>query len=124
MLLIAAVVFIAVVVMPPTKGMVEMVEKVNPPGYKVARDSKNITDTVNRKLRPNAFKAQLEGKSTADTGKADTGEEGESHPENEKLLTSVDVAQMAKAMVAILFLAAFLWGTEALPLGATDIMVE
>lgn len=112
LLLIAAVVFIAVVVMPPTRGMVEMVEKVNPPGYSVARDSKNITDTVNRKLRPKAFKAHLEGKGTA---------EGEDHPE--KLLTSVDVAQMAKAMVAILFLAAFLWGTEALPLGATDIMV-
>lgn len=123
LLLIAAVVFIAVVIMPPTKSMVEMVEKVDPPGYKVARDSKNITDTVNRKLRPNAFKAQLEGKGTADSSAAVTGEEGESHPEGEELLTSVDVAQMAKVMVAILFLAAFLWGTEALPLGATDIMV-
>lgn len=123
LLLIAAVVFIAVVIMPPTKSMVEMVEKVDPPGYKVARDSKNITDTVNRKLRPNAFKAQLEGKGTADSSAAVTGEEGESHPESEELLTSVDVAQMAKVMVAILFLAAFLWGTEALPLGATDIMV-
>jgi sodium-dependent dicarboxylate transporter 2/3/5 len=110
--IIAAVVFIAVVVMPPPRGMVEMVEKANPPGYTVARDSKNITDTVNRKLRPKAFKAHLEGKSTA---------EDEGHPE--KLLTSFEVAQMAKAMVAILFLAAFLWGTEALPLGATDIMV-
>ena len=123
LLLIATVVFIAVVVMPPTKGMIEMVELVNPPGYKVARDCKNIVDTVNRKLRPNAFKAKLEGKSTADESAAPTGEGGESHSENEKLLTSVDVAQMAKAMVAILFLAAFLWGTEALPLGATDIMV-
>jgi len=33
------------------------------------------------------------------------------------------VARNAKIMIAILFLAAFLWGTEALPLGATDIMV-
>ncbi|MCD6296489.1 MAG: anion permease, partial [Deltaproteobacteria bacterium] len=32
-------------------------------------------------------------------------------------------AQMAKIMVAILLMAAFLWGTEALPLGATDVMV-
>ena len=30
---------------------------------------------------------------------------------------------MAKVMVLILFLAAFLWGTEALPIGATDILV-
>ena len=112
LLLIAAVVFIAVVIMPPPASMVKMVEQVNPPGYTVARDSKNITDTVNRKLRPKAFKAHLEGKSTA---------EDKEHPE--KLLTSVEVAKMAKAMVAILFLAAFLWGTEALPLGATDIMV-
>ncbi|MGB8332943.1 MAG: SLC13 family permease [Desulfobacterales bacterium] len=123
LLLIAAVVFIAVVIMPPPASMIKMVELVNPPGYKVARDSKNIVDTVNRKLRPNAFKAQLEGKNTANTGKPVTGEEGGGHSGNEKLLTSVEVAQMAKAMVAILFLAAFLWGTEALPLGATDIMV-
>ena len=123
LLLIAAVVFIAVVVMPPTKGMIEMVELVNPPGYKVARDCKNIIDTVNRKLRPNAFKAKLEGKDTVAESALTSGEEGGGHSESEKLLTSVDVAQMAKAMVAILFLAAFLWGTEALPLGATDIMV-
>ena len=30
---------------------------------------------------------------------------------------------MAKVTVCILFLAAFLWGTEALPLGATDVLV-
>ena len=39
------------------------------------------------------------------------------------LLTHYQVAQMAKLTVCILFLAAFLWGTEALPLGATDILV-
>jgi sodium-dependent dicarboxylate transporter 2/3/5 len=41
----------------------------------------------------------------------------------EKLLNSADVAQMAKIMVGILILAALFWGTEALPLGATDIMI-
>jgi sodium-dependent dicarboxylate transporter 2/3/5 len=123
LLVIAAVVFIAVVVMPPPRSMVEMVEKVSPPGYKLARESKNIVDTVNRKLRPSAFKAHLDGKSAADTGDAVIGEAAGGHSEGERLLTSVEVANMAKAMVAILFLAAFLWGTESLPLGATDIMV-
>jgi len=35
----------------------------------------------------------------------------------------MEVARLAKITVAILFLAAFLWGTEALSIGATDIMV-
>nr|MBL0712173.1 anion permease [Desulfobacterales bacterium] len=39
------------------------------------------------------------------------------------LLTPEEVARLAKIMVGILFLAAFLWGTESLPLGATDVMV-
>ncbi|MFZ0614250.1 MAG: SLC13 family permease [Desulfobacterales bacterium] len=123
LLLVAAVVFLAVVLMPPPESMVKMVDRVNPPGYKVARDSKNIVDTVNRKLRPEAFKARLEGKSAAEPSAKATGEEGGGHSAGNKLLTSLEVAQMAKAMVAILFLSAFLWGTEALPLGATDIMV-
>ncbi|MFZ1199987.1 MAG: SLC13 family permease [Desulfobacterales bacterium] len=123
LLLVAAVVFLAVVLMPPPESMIKMVDQVNPPGYKVARDSKNITDSVNRKLRPNAFKAQLEGKSPTEPSAKAGAEEGGGHSETQSLLTSLEVAQMAKAMVAILFLSAFLWGTEALPLGATDIMV-
>jgi sodium-dependent dicarboxylate transporter 2/3/5 len=38
-------------------------------------------------------------------------------------LTPEDVAQKAKVMVAILFMAALLWATEAIPLAATDLLV-
>jgi len=38
-------------------------------------------------------------------------------------LTPLEVAGKAKIMVAVLFTAAFLWGTEAIPLGATDLLV-
>ena len=38
-------------------------------------------------------------------------------------LTPEEVAYKAKIAVAILFVAAFLWGTEAIPLGATDLLV-
>jgi len=38
-------------------------------------------------------------------------------------LTPEEVAYKAKVMVAVLFSAAFLWATEAIPLGATDLLV-
>ncbi|MBN1675143.1 MAG: anion permease [Kiritimatiellae bacterium] len=40
-----------------------------------------------------------------------------------KSLSAEEVAAKAKTMVAILFFAAFLWGTEAIPIGATDLLV-
>ncbi|MFZ7128252.1 MAG: SLC13 family permease [Desulfobacterales bacterium] len=112
LLLAAAAVFIVLTILPPTQAMLNMVTKENPAGYSLGRECKNIVDTVNQKLRPAAFKAAREGKTEA------VGNHGV-----ETLLTAEQVARMAKVMVLILFLAAFLWGTEALPLGATDIMV-
>jgi sodium-dependent dicarboxylate transporter 2/3/5 len=112
LILAAAVVFIALAVLPPTQAMLEMVTQENPPGYSLARNCKNIVDTINQKLRPAAFKAHLEGQTEA------VGSHGP-----ETLMSADQVARLAKIMVLILFLAAFLWGTEALPLGATDILV-
>jgi len=37
--------------------------------------------------------------------------------------TPSEIAYKAKIMIAVLFTAAFLWGTEAIPLGATDLLV-
>jgi len=112
LILAAAVVFIALTVMPPTQAMLEMVARENPSGYSLGRNCKTIVDTVNQKLRPEAFKAAQSGKTEAH------GEHGV-----ETLLTAEQVARGAKVMVLILFLAAFLWGTEALPIGGTDILV-
>jgi len=111
---IAALLFVAIVLLPPPQGMIDMVSKINPSGYKLEKGCATITDTVNKKLRPEAFK---ETKQQVKIG------ESASSQKKEPLLTNIEVAQMAKVMVAILFLAAFLWGTEALPIGATDIMV-
>ncbi|MBI5482301.1 MAG: anion permease, partial [Deltaproteobacteria bacterium] len=52
----------------------------------------------------------------------DAAEEGGGHVAK-ALLTPAQVANLAKLMVLLLLFCAFLWGTEALPLGATDCLV-
>jgi solute carrier family 13 (sodium-dependent dicarboxylate transporter), member 2/3/5 len=106
--IIAAVVFTALVIVPPPQSMVDMVTKISPPGYKLGRSCTTIVETVNEKLRPKAFAAYKQGTQVE---------------EEKPLMDANEVARIAKVMIAILFLAAFLWGTEALPLGATDILV-
>ncbi|BBO80398.1 SLC13 family permease [Desulfosarcina ovata] len=113
--ILAAVIFTFAVMMPPTQGMLDMVKIEKPAGYALPAGATTITDTVNKKLRPEAFKAAQTGETEA------TGAAHDKHVN--PLLTHYEVAQIAKLTVCILFLAAFLWGTEALPLGATDIMV-
>ena len=49
-------------------------------------------------------------------------EEG-AHAEVKPLMTKEQVAFLAKLMVLLLLLCAYLWGTESLPLGATDLLV-
>jgi len=110
LLLIAAIAFMALVLLPPPQSMIDLVSRTNPPGYKVPSGCKTVTDTVNKKLNPTAFSGQ----------KKSHEEEG---ARAERLLTHEEVAQKAKVMLAIFFLAVFLWGTEALSLGATDILV-
>lgn len=111
LIIAAALVFTIIILLPPPQGMLDMVSEKNVAGYKMDKGCETITDVVNKKLRPAAF-AQLK-----------TGTPISSNHESKSLLTNEDVARMAKIMVAILFLAAFLWGTEALSLGATDILV-
>jgi len=108
---IAAIVFTTLVVMPPPQSMIDMVTKSKPPGYKLDKGCTTIVDTVNKKLRPKAFEEYKTGKTVS------------SEKNEHSLLNAQDVAKMAKVMIGILLLAAFLWGTEALPLGATDILV-
>ena len=116
--IIAALAFTFAVMMPPTQGMLDMVKTEKPAGYQLPQGTATITDAVNRKLRPEAYKAQQGGA----VEKQAASEEG-GHSAPKPLLTHYQVAQMAKLTVCILFLAAFLWGTEALPLGATDVLV-
>jgi len=108
---IAAIVFTTLVVMPPPQSMIDMVTKISPPGYKLSSGCTNIVEAVNKKLRPKAVAVSEPGKLVSSTDK------------EHSLLNAEEVARLAKVMIGILFLAAFLWGTEALPLGATDILV-
>jgi len=110
LLLIAVLVFTGVVIAPPPQGMIDLAGKVNPPGYKLGRECNTITDTINQKLRPKAFKAKME-----------QGQNGLS--DSKSLFTDRQAARLAKIMLAIFFLAVFFWATEALPLGATDLLV-
>jgi sodium-dependent dicarboxylate transporter 2/3/5 len=114
----AALAFTFAVLLPPTQGMLDLAEAIRPPGYALPQGAQTITDAVNLKLRPDAFRQSRE--MTQKTG--DVAQDG-GHGSFQPLLTSYEVAQMAKLTVCILFLAAFMWGTEALPLGATDLLV-
>jgi sodium-dependent dicarboxylate transporter 2/3/5 len=111
LLVIAFLCFVGVVMVPPPQSMISLMRQENPPGYSLSPGTKTIRDNVNRKLNPDAFK---ESKKPAD--------EQEAHRSG-RLLTFDDTAQKAKVMLAIFALAVFLWGTEALPLGGTDILV-
>ena len=108
---VAALIFVAVVILPAPQSMIDLVVKNTPPGYTLGKGCMTITDTVNQKLRPKDFAASKNGDPLS------------SAQANVSLLDATKVAGIAKLTIAILFLAAFLWGTEALPLGATDILV-
>lgn len=124
LLLIAFGLFALFVILPPPQALLDLVTMKSPPGYKLDRGTENIVETVNKKLRPDSFKeyqAAKEGKPAVVEKSAATGEEG-AHHEAKPLLTAEQVARMGKVMVLLLLFCAFLWGTEALPLGATDML--
>ena len=110
LLLSAAIVFTILVVIPPPGSMIDLVSKNTPAGYKVGKGCSTITDTMNKTLDPKAYSRAEQA-----------AREKKSH--DEKLLSEKQAAQLTKIMLGIFFLAVFLWATEALPLGATDLLV-
>ena len=60
LLLIAILVFIGLVMIPPHQSMIDLVSREKPPGYKLGPGCKTITETVNKKLRPAAYLAKGE----------------------------------------------------------------
>ena len=111
LMLIALLVFVGMVIVPSPQSLIALVGKADPAGYKLAPGCRSIADAVNLKLRPNAFKASK------------TPDQKAVHHGGKPLMTDRQAAQVAKVMLAIFFLAVFFWATEALPLGATDILV-
>ncbi len=106
----AALVFCVLVVAPVPQSMIDLVSRENPAGYSLPGGCKTIAENIDRKLRPKSV----------ETAK---GAEQQAHSKGHSIITSEEAAQMAKVMLLIFALAVFLWGTEALPLGATDILV-
>lgn len=111
LLFIALICFVGLVLVPVPESMIELMSKENPPGYSLSPGTKTITDNVNKKLNPGAFKASAKGSDDEVVHKSG------------RLFTTQETAKRAKVMLAIFALAVFLWGTEALPLGGTDILV-
>jgi sodium-dependent dicarboxylate transporter 2/3/5 len=116
LLLIGFIVYAILVIIPPPQSMIDLVSKEHPSGYSLSSGVKTITDAVNRKLNPEAFK-----KETKKDGKQVASEEV--HQKHSRLLSERDAAQLAKITLATFALTVFLWGTEALALGATNILV-
>jgi len=113
LLLMAITIFTVLVLMPPPQSMIDMVSAKDPQGYRLPSGAKTIADAINLKLRPEAFKGE----------KAQGPQVDEAHTKAKPLLTAREVAQMAKVTLCIFALVVFLWGTESLPLGATDLLV-
>jgi len=110
LLFFAALSLIFAVMFPVPGSLVDLVERVNPPGYDMMEaDTMTIVDSVNSHRNPEAFKAWRASGRTAEAAKG--------------LASSEQVARKAMIMVGILFMAALLWGTEALPIVGTVTMV-
>ena len=96
-------------IIPVPGGLIDLVEQDNPPGYKLEGETTTIVDSVNYHEDKEAFQEWQEAGS----------------PEDERggLKDAEEVGRLAMIMVAILMVAALLWGTEALPIGGTVILV-
>ncbi|MHC4075442.1 MAG: SLC13 family permease [Planctomycetota bacterium] len=86
---------LAVILSPLPKSLLDLIQKPNVPGYQHLAPGETITDHVSQKIAN----------------------------ENRPTLTARQVAFRAKAMVAILVIAALFWATEAIPLGATAFLL-
>jgi len=87
--------FLTMVLIPVPQSMVSLMTEENPLGAKLEKGTVTYVDSYNKYM----------------------GYKGE------QALTAEQVAQKAKICIALLFTVALLWGTEAIPLGATDFLV-
>jgi len=109
LLFAAVLIILTAYVIPVPDGLKELVGEENPSGYSLQGSTTTITDSVNYKLNREAY----------DEWKV------AGYPEDEKvgLDSDEDVARMAMVMLVILLVAALFWGTEALPIGGTVLLV-
>ena len=109
-LAVAAVALVCTVVLPLPPSLTSLLEEVNPSGYgKMGADTGTIVDSVNHNRNREAFEASRESSGSVRVG--------------DGLDSTEQVARRAMIMLGILFVAALLWGTEALPIGGTVLLV-
>ena len=109
-LIVAAFIFLFMLIMPLPGSLVDLLVEVNPTGYDLMEaDTQTIVDSVNHHENPRAFEAfQNSGRSEQAAKELDSRE---------------DIARRALIMIGILIVAALLWGTEGLPIAGTVTLV-
>ncbi len=113
-LLLGLAIFLVMVLSPAPDSLLSMVKEKAPAGYSLSKGCDTIVQTVNKKMRPTAFAAYQEARASGKPVPAEI---------EKSLISAEEMAKMAKIMVAILLIAALFWGTEAIPIGGTDMMV-
>ena len=109
LLLLAAVFMIGMALLPIPGSLVDLVEEVNPSGrITVETDAGTIVGLE-------SFNNDLAG--------SETWQESEGSADIVGMNRSEEVARKAMIVLAILLVAALLWGTEGLPIGGTAILV-
>ena len=109
-LLMAAFFILSIMILPVPRSLIDLVGQVNPSGYAMmGANTETIVDSVNYRNNPKAYLARQESAGYAEAA--------------ENLDSSEDVARLAMIMLAILVVAALLWGTEGLPIGGTVALV-
>ena len=109
-LIMAALFLLSFMFLPLPGSLINLVNQVNPSGYEmVGPNSETIVDSVNYSKNPETFQAWQETGGSAETA--------------DRLDSSEEVARRAMIMLAILLVAALLWGTEGLPIGGTVALV-
>ncbi|MFZ5649999.1 MAG: SLC13 family permease [Bacillota bacterium] len=87
--------FALMVILPPPASLVDMVTEQKPAGAKLEAGTTTFVDSYNKLMKYSGAEK----------------------------ISAVEVAERAKVAVAMLLFAALLWGTEAIPLGATNFVV-
>ena len=114
-LIVAALLFLSLLLIPVPSGLSAILVAENPPGYDMMEPGTNtIADSVNYHNSRQAFQAGQYSEAPAEI-------QENSDPENSDSIEKV--ARLALVMVGILVVAAILWGTEALPIGGTVTLV-
>ena len=110
LLALAAIVLLCTMILPVPGSLVDLVGATNPRGHDpMGAGTETIVDLVNYHRSPEAYAAWRE--------------RGGSAVEAAGLDSSEQVARRAMIMLGILFVAALFWGTEALPIGGTVVLV-